>query len=231
MIDWTRIEQFIGYGRLDAPIVFVGMEEGLADVAALHSDLLRRSQFEQTMDVKQAHQGIADGESLFTDSPRRQPTWRVMADLMLHFDGRKFSSPKERSSARRAYRAKRLGRKDGDSMLTELLPYPHRNTGSWLYGERFSGREAYTAAILPRRIKLLDDALSGHSRKAIICYGRGNWPDYKRLFSEVLNWRTIDRFECAEWRGAKVTLTDHFVSKYFNTDAELDQLSAVALRD
>jgi hypothetical protein len=230
MIDWPRIEQFVGYGRLAAPIVFVGLEEGLANEAAVHDDLLRRSQFESIVDVKEAHKGIADGESLFTDSPRRQPTWRVMADVMLHFEGRRFSSDEVRASERKAYRAKRLGRKDGNSLLTELLPYPHRNTGSWLYGEKFSGREAYVDAILPQRIKLLDDVLLEHPRKAVICYGRSEWPNFKRLFQDVPAWRTQGRFECADWHGAKVTLTDHFVTKYFNTDSELDELSAVVLR-
>ncbi len=28
MIDWDRIESFIGFGRRDAPVVFIGMEEG-----------------------------------------------------------------------------------------------------------------------------------------------------------------------------------------------------------
>jgi hypothetical protein len=230
MTDWRRIEDFIGYGRLAAPVVFLGVEEGLADEAALHDDLLRRSQFESVMDVKEAHEGIADGQSLFSDNPRRQPTWRVMADVMLHFENRQFSSTDERKAERTAYRAKRLGRKDGNSLLAELLPYPHRNTGSWLYGEKFSGREAYVDAILPQRIKLLDDVLSERPRKAVICYGRSEWPNFKRLFEGVPAWRILGRFECAEWHGARVTLTDHFATKYFNTDNELDELSAVALR-
>jgi hypothetical protein len=42
-INWERIESFIGYGRRDAPVVFIGMEEGLADKSALKNDLIRRS--------------------------------------------------------------------------------------------------------------------------------------------------------------------------------------------
>lgn len=229
MIDWPRIEQFIGYGRLDAPVVFVGMEEGLADEAGLQNDLLLRSRFEPVMDSKEALCGIVGGEALFSETPRRQPTWRVMADVMLHFDGQRFSSPAERSSARKSYRATRLGRSEGETLLTELLPYPHRNTGSWLYVERYKDREAYVAAILPARLTMLHDVLGKYPRKAIICYGRADWGNFKRLFPDATPWKSVDRFQCAEWREAKVTLTDHFVTKHFNTDAQLDELSAVAL--
>jgi len=99
--DWDSIEAFIGYGRLDAPVVFIGMEEGLADVNALASDLALRSTFVPVMDLELAHRGIVDGESLFADSPRSQPTWRVMADVMLRFEGRTFATKDERADARR----------------------------------------------------------------------------------------------------------------------------------
>jgi hypothetical protein len=87
------------------------MEEGLADESALHDDLLRRSQFDPLVDVREAHKGIADGETLYRQS-RRRPTWRVMADVMLHFEGQQFASADERASER-------------------------KHTGSWLYGKRF----------------------------------------------------------------------------------------------
>lgn len=28
-IDWPKIESLVGFGRLEAPVVFIGMEEGL----------------------------------------------------------------------------------------------------------------------------------------------------------------------------------------------------------
>jgi len=61
------------------------------------------------------------------DTVHAQPTWRVMADLMLYFEGRTFTTDEERKIARDTYRRKRLGRDDGDSLLSELLPYPSPN--------------------------------------------------------------------------------------------------------
>jgi hypothetical protein len=182
------------------------------------------------MDSKSALEGIVGGAKLFSETPRSQPTWRVMADVMLHFEGKTFGSPEERASARKAYRAKRLGRSDGDSLLTELLPYPHRNIGSWLYPERFADRDKYVAEMLPQRLTLLDGVLAGGPRRAIICYGQGDWAKFKGLFPGAA-WEIVNRgrkYECANWNGTKVTLTYHF-SRWFNEDERLDELSAVAL--
>lgn len=74
-----------------------------------------------------------------------------MADLMLHFEGKTFSNSEERKAARTPYRAKRLGRLDGDSLLAELLPYPHRKTSSGLYDQfkRFATRMSTSQRCCP----------------------------------------------------------------------------------
>src|SRR5579863_1576119 len=223
LIDWSCIERFIGYGNLDAPIVFVGMEEGLASTKALSEDLLLRSGFAPVMDAEVAHRGLAKGPSLFSDKPRRQPTWRVMADVMLHYEGATFPSDKERARARKSYRAKRLGREACDSLLMELLPYPNKKKSEWLYSEKYSNRDDYVAHVLPERLRLLSNALHQHDRRAIICYGRDDWKHFKALFPEDMRWTSVGRFDCATWKGAKVTLTDHFATKYFNTNDQLDE--------
>lgn len=227
--DWDRIESFVGYGRVDAPVVFVGMEESLADEAGLAADLALRSTFEPVMDLERAHRGIVDGASLFSESPRRQPTWRVMADVMLHFEGRRFANADERSDARRNYRAKRLGRSDGDSLLAELLPYPNPKRSGWHYADRFATREKYVEKIWPLRRALLTEALAATKRRAVVCYGKGDWDNFKTLFPE-LEWVEQDRFALADWNGAPITLTNHFSGRSFNTDEQLDALVAVTLR-
>jgi hypothetical protein len=85
MIDWQRIEEFIGFGRRDASVVFIGMEEGLKEAERLDEDLEVRSRYvTAVMDLKAAHDVIAGTERYFDpDRAPRQPTWRVMANLML----------------------------------------------------------------------------------------------------------------------------------------------------
>ena len=229
--NWKRIEEFVGYGSIEAPLVFIGIEEGLARPEALQNDLLWRSTFKTIMDAKEAHEGLADGPSLFSEKPRRQPTWRVMADVMLRFNEETFTSKAGRSEARRKYRPLALGRSIANSLLVELLPYPNKKSTAWPYVDRFPTKQDYIEAMLPRRLALISKVLAEYPRQAIICYGQGDWPAFKRLFPrarcKAVEGRFND-FECATWRGSKVTLAYHF-SRFFNTDEELDELSAVAL--
>jgi hypothetical protein len=154
-IDWDRIEGFIGYGNLEAPVVFIGTEEGLAQPDGLAGDLAWRSRFSPVMDVEAAHRRLAEGPTLFSEHPRSQPTWRVMADVMLHFEKRASADRAERSRERRMYRTRSLGRAAGDSLLAELLPYPSQKESAWLYPDRFENREAYRSKMMPERLKLL----------------------------------------------------------------------------
>lgn len=231
VIDWDVIESFLGYGNINAPVVFVGMEEGLADPERLQDDLKYRSTFEPVMDVYEAHLGLAKGKKLFGERPRGQRTWRVMADVMLHFEGGLPPTKEERAKARKEYRAKILGNKCAESLLLELLPYPHGNIKQWLYERfgRYKTREEYEAKLTDKRLELLRKVIEYHDREAIICYGHKNWDEFKKIFPEETRWDRNGDFLCAEWKGARVTLCDHFVSRGFNSNRQLDKLAAVAL--
>jgi len=228
MIDWDRVEQFIGFGRRDAPVVFIGMEEGLKEARSLDGDLAIRSSYEvQVMDLKEAHRGIAGSERYFDpDHAPRQPTWRVMADLMLRRAGMAHPTGDDR----RRYRALNLGREHGDTLLTELLPYPHPKASDWLY-ERFGRhltREAYVAAMLPARKRLLRDVLAESPRELVVCYGKTHWGHYQGLF-DVANWRENGPFRIGERRGTRDILTTHFSDRGFNTDKQLARFAFIAL--
>lgn len=120
MIDWSRIETFVGFGRRDAPVVF-GMEEDLKSADALDEDLAIRSAYASPiMDLKEAHRGIAGTERYF--DPERAPRQRRRASWPTSCCGEGVDAPT--GADRRHYRATRLGRSDGDTLLAELLPYP-----------------------------------------------------------------------------------------------------------
>ena len=201
-IVWERIENFVGFGRRDAPVVFIGMEEGLKEAGDLLADLAIRSTYEHpVMDLKEAHRDVAGTERYFDpDSAPRQPTWRVMADLMLRREGSKSPTGDER----RRYRALRLGRSGGDTLLAELLPYPHPKNSDWLYKPfgKFETRADYENSLLPER---------------------------KRLLSGVLG-ETRRELRLADANGARVLLTTHFADRGFNTDVQLEELARVALQ-
>jgi hypothetical protein len=106
VIDWDRIEGFIGYGARNAPVVFIGMEEGADPNEDLRSGLARRSLFGPIVEL--------------TPQVRTRRTWRTMCDLMLRREGN--SAPA--LADRRSYQCERLGRATGETLLTELMPYP-----------------------------------------------------------------------------------------------------------
>ena len=94
-IDWDRIENFIGYGNINAPVVFIGMEESLDNDVPLADDLRMRSQFDKVVDLRAA------GEASIR---KFQRTWKPMCDLMLRRCG-KASNYESRLS----YQIKELG--------------------------------------------------------------------------------------------------------------------------
>ncbi|MBD5657186.1 MAG: hypothetical protein IAI50_18700 [Candidatus Eremiobacteraeota bacterium] len=228
IVDWNRIERFIGFGRLDAPVVFIGMEEGLKSREGLESDLAIRSAYEgQIMDLKQAHRGIADADVYFDpELATIQRTWRVMADLMLRREGNLNPS----TSDRRRYQALRLGRGDGDTLLTELLPYPSPGVKDWLYARfgHYATREVYMADVLPRRLEMLGAVLAAEPRELVVCYGKAHWPHYEALFKNV-SWHDEGVYRVAEHGKCRVVLTPHFVSSAFNSNADLASFAGVAL--
>lgn len=237
--DFEKIEGFLGYGNPNAPVVFVGLEEGLADVKRLDDDLRYRSTFNSSvMDVFRAHLGLAKGRNLFGDKPRGQRTWRVIADVLLHLEDRIPGRKKDRAALRKQYRACVLGDENDLTLLLELLPLPHVNSQHWLYRryERYNGydkRDDYEAEIIDKRLEALRDTIGQCERKAIICYGHKSWSNFKYLFPDDTEWvehrGCFGRYFNAEWNGAKVTLTNHFASKDFNRDDQLDELAAVVL--
>jgi GNAT superfamily N-acetyltransferase len=227
-INWERIQEFVGFGRRDAPVVFIGMEEGLKDASALDEDLAIRSTYENpVMDLKEAHRGIAGTDAYFDpDRAPQQPTWRVMADVMLRREG--MASPT--GTDRRRYRALSLGRSNGKTLLAELLPYPHPKSSDWLYAQfgKFETRETYEEAILPDRKRLLRRVLGEAEREVVVCYGKAHWAHYQDLF-EGVTWNDVGPHRVGARGRTRIALTTHFSGRDFNTDKQLANLAFVAL--
>lgn len=228
-IDWDNIEQFAGYGRAEAPVVFVGMEEGLAD-DDLDSELLRRSTFsERVMDIQAAHEGMKGPIRFDPEKAKSQPTWRPMCDFMLRRSG----VPEPTLEERRNYQASRLGREDGDTLLLELLPYPHKRSKDWIYSKygRFSSRRDYKDAIIPRRQTLIRSLISQAPREVVVCYNKGSWSHYEALFPGV-KWGDIGQFRRAKLGSTIVLLAPHFVSRQMTPATALRSLyDAISMSD
>jgi hypothetical protein len=214
MIDWGRIEAFQGYGRIDAPVVFLGMEEGgPADADKLMQDLLKRSSFSPSMPYEDPRQSI-------------QRTWRVASHLMLRRAGN--LAPTNADVLR--YQQEQLGQPTGDTLLCELFPYPNNKISGWpvIYAARET-RQEYMTRLQPIRANLLRRMLEQHPRELIICYGKGHWDRYAQIFGIELPAGKREAILISEWRGARVMFCHHFVSRHFNTLDAVNQFAKRAL--
>jgi hypothetical protein len=96
-----KLQTFIGYGRLDAPVWFLGMEEA----GGGEENLKVRAQFSQVEDLRSAHFALGiryhhEGKKCI------QPQWGRMADIMLRVHG----ATQPDTEDRREYQVSRLER-------------------------------------------------------------------------------------------------------------------------
>jgi len=222
MTNWNAIESFIGYGDRQAPIVFVGMEEGFDPTGELEAELQLRSAYASIMDLYDAHATAGDD---FVKAPGNRPTWIAMSYISLRY--KKQTSPTYAEC--KDYMVHCLGRHGKETLLAELLPYPNTNTQEWRYAEKFPDRNAYLNALLPRRTKLLRDTISEGSRRLIVCYGKQYWEYYRAIFGDEAVWHKELHAEVSSWREARVVLTSHFAWKGFNGDSGLQRLASIVL--
>lgn len=216
MIDWEQIERFLGYGKIDAPVVFIGMEEGgygADEPDKLRADLVKRSSFKQ-VEVYDGHKGAI------------QRTWRVACYLMLRRMG--IESPTISQIV--DYQDTKFAKHDGDVLITELMPYPNKKLTSWpeIYGARET-REEYFQRLLPKRTALIRDVLTSSKRELIVAYGKGHWKAYADIFGIDLSKSRGTNFLKHDWMGAQVVLCPHFVSRAFNANASLLEFANFAL--
>jgi len=184
MFDEQLLEAFIsgfyGYGNYQAPYWFVGMEEGGGNT---YSEVTKRLEVwngrrrKELEDVAEYHRAM-DMSCLFDDRPKLQSTWKQLIRIALTAKGQTCNVETIRD-----YQMNKLGTKDGENCLLELLPLPSPNIVTWLYGEHSAlpylvDRETYQRYIMSSRIAHLQERMRHHQPKAVIFYGLkylANW--------------------------------------------------------
>lgn len=170
---------FIGYGRVDAPVWFLGMEEA----GGGEENLKIRAQFSSVMDLYLAHKALGivkhhEGSKII------QPQWGKMSDVMLRLNGLDEPSREER----RDYQVSRLGRLESETLLADLMPIPKPSIEKWDYPQSFHEYRTvseYYAAVGPTRARLLAQLIAEHKPRAIIAYGAKFWPFYRELLPQA----------------------------------------------
>lgn len=169
LIDYAN--NFAGYGNLNAPIWFVGLEESggrsLDEIGPRLNlwDSRGRPSCDDLLDVYR-HLSNQTSNGLL------QPTWRQLIRLHLHLtSGRKAHSKEDILN----FQQKSLGTRSGQTCLLELFPLPSPNHGVWNYGTWFKAdwlqsRAAYKARIENLRSSLLRRLISECRPRVVLFY-------------------------------------------------------------
>ncbi len=217
-----QLINFIGYGRRDAPIVFIGQEER----AHTGDDLSGRRAWTEVMDLARATGG--DSHERRSGRIKPQMTWRPMCYLMLARETQQ--SPTFDQCNR--YQAERLGLATEHALLTELFPIPQEDGSGWggPYAATWPTRRAYEAEVWPTRRELLSNLLAEAKRDLVVCYTKGHWHRFKELFPGA-TWSCVDvdaDIHAARVGHTKILLT-HAFSRKFRSGKRLARLAEAAL--
>jgi len=212
--ELEQLLDFVGYGRLDAPVWFLGMEEA----GGGEENLYARLKFRTVEDCAEAHRILGITKHHWG---RRviQRTWRGMCYIMLRLNNQTAGAENIRN-----YQAEYLGRFGGQTLLVELMPIPKSSIGAWGYEElipQYASREDYYQKAKPRRLAYLQGLIRESHPKIVIGYGKSYWLEYQALFSD-LKFTPNGQFLVGKATELTVVLTDHFTAQSMN--GKLDEV-------
>jgi hypothetical protein len=182
------MQSFFGYGNLNAPLWFIGMEEGGGKTEQeIQSRLLtwnerRRRPIE---DVAEFHTAFGQPELFLPNAPA-QRTWQRLIRTIFAARGLQPNAEQMRQ-----FQIASFGRVEGCSASLELLPLPSPRTSVWNYGpgqgdppepwtdlEYLQTRPNYRQHVLPHRIASLRQMIDEHRPSAVLFYGESYRPQW-----------------------------------------------------
>jgi len=185
----NRIKNFWGYGSLDAPVWFVGMEEGLADTKGLElEDRFIATDGMATVDIRKGMKNLPTHMKFFsgTNSPI-QSTWKYPIWLFLYIATGKKPTKEEI----RDYQVYNLGDIElRETACIELMPLPSRKASeeTWLYSgygiDGLESRAEYLKKYKPQRVRELKRLIEEHKPKIIIFYSIGYLEDWTEIIGK-----------------------------------------------
>lgn len=173
--------EFYGYGDLDAPLWFIGMEEHGGKSA---DDVSKRIRTWQTRgrsrleDLEKYHNEIFEGGF---SSITKQRTWTTLSRIQLAFENRGTST----QDVSRHWQ-KRLGRWHSKTCSMELDPLPSPNTKSWNYPKFtdihfLADRKSYNTRYREKRVQSIKNMIELALPKAVVFYGT----DYHNSWTQI----------------------------------------------
>jgi hypothetical protein len=210
--SWKSFENFIGFGNEDGDVLFLGTEEGLLGTFTSGRAATPIS-IPRTADLRADYSPDAS-RYFFWRLPKSQRTWRAMSHLMLRRQG--IDDPTADQLHR--YQAEQLGRMDGETLLSELLPKLSPAMD-----------EAHLREMQSHHVRLLRDVIGNSKFEIVVAHGQErDWAAYKDVFG-IKRWTERGDFAFANVNDQRIVLAPHLGSAIFDTASQLDYFSDVAL--
>lgn len=171
--DLQTVLNFIGYGNLEAPLWFIGKEEGVGKPLrtlswSLDRELQTRATWSPVMDMFDAHRTLRNIYWVDLEFPWKLVLISRLARGILHL-----APDWSRSDKGIGYVLNHLGLATSETLLGEALPLPHRYREHWphLYKQLYPSRKEYEQAVMPKRFAMWRELIEEHRPQTVICYG------------------------------------------------------------
>jgi hypothetical protein len=210
---WHKLQDFKGYGNPAGSFWFIGIEERASGTPV---DLSARAAFREIEDLPLVHSSPPLGPVTGLI-----PTWGTMSKIVLRLEGE--PDWPDREICRR-YQSQSLGRFDGETFLTELLPLPKPSYSEFPEWWPFSSWETYAIGVLPHRIGMIRRLFEAHRPRFVFCYGKAYWTYHQKIFPGADFIPILaGKMQMAEVAGSKIVLTPFF-AWFLMTNTLIDEM-------
>ncbi len=211
----SYVDRFYGYGAWEAPLWFIGMEEGGCGTLDEVERRLRNWETRGCMDLEDCCEyHIAMGvEHFFGPKGRLQHTWGKLVRIFLSYVDR----PCDTDSVRR-FQAQYFGSRSCGFASLEFLPLPSPSISDWIYSEikgvpYLASREKYKEEVVPRRGKELCRRIAFHKPKCVVIYGISYRNEWENILGKKFDRSDITDIMEAQFEESRIVLVAHPVSR------------------
>jgi hypothetical protein len=216
--QWQKLLNFKGYGNPGGPLWFVGIEEyGPTDPQQLAENLRTRIAFRDVEDLPAVHAAPPLGPVAGLI-----PTWATMSKIVLRL--RREPDWPDREICRR-YQSEELGRLDGETFLTELLPLPKPSDVHFPEWWPWPSWDEYAKQALPRRVDMIRKLFEANRPRLVFCYGKSYWNYHRKIFPEAKFIPILaGKMQIAELAESRIVLTPFF-AWFLMTNTLIDEMA------
>lgn len=203
--------RFVGYGVENPKIVFIGIEEWARD-GTNYTEFAK--DFDGRAPVIDLHANKNTKGFVGADAKKQKTWWPICQFLVGIENGGSLEGVKDCDFLN--FQALRLGRANGNHLLTELFPVSKTKSSRWPEScssfFKFPSLGEYHRSVWPSRSAILKQKIfpNNSSRPEIVCcYGKSHWQKFAELVGFEGELKRDANYMAVECQGMKVFFTHH----------------------